>query len=344
MKINIKNYLLPELEELFISFGEKRFRARQIFQWLYKGIYDYEYMTDISKDLKNVLIENTYIENISCKKIMVSHEDETKKYLFRLSDGNIIESVYMKYKHGNSVCVSSQAGCRMGCSFCASTIGGLQRNLLASEMIDQVLKIQSDTGEKISNVVIMGSGEPFENYDEVLRFIRILHTKEGLNMSLRNITVSTCGIIPNIIDFAYQMPQVTLAVSLHASNDETRNRIMPINKKYPLPQLMKACKEYIAITNKRITFEYALIEGVNDSEKDAKELALLVKDMLCHVNLISLNKVDESHLKGTNRQTAERFKNILEQYKINATIRRELGSDIDAACGQLRRRYNNRKN
>ncbi|MCG8483769.1 MAG: 23S rRNA (adenine(2503)-C(2))-methyltransferase RlmN [Clostridia bacterium] len=338
-KINLKNYTLEELENLMEQFDEKKFRARQIFSWLYKGVYDFEEMTNLSKSLRNQLKEYCYIENISDKQIMISKEDSTRKYLFGLKDDHIIESVYMEYKHGSTVCISSQVGCGMGCSFCASAIGGVKRNLHASEMLEQVLQIQNDVSKRISNVVIMGSGEPFENFEEVLKFLKIINNDQGLNIGLRNITISTCGILPKIIEFAKQMPQVTLAISLHAPNNNIRNKIMSINKKYPIEELMKVCQQYISLTNKRITFEYALIEGLNDSKENAEQLAGLLKNMLCHVNLIPLNNVEEMQYKGSTRAAAMHFKDVLEKNGINATIRRELGEDIDAACGQLRRRH-----
>ncbi len=338
-KINLKNYTLEELENLMEQFDEKKFRARQIFSWLYKGVYDFEEMTNLSKSLRKQLKAYCYIENISVKQMMISKEDSTRKYLFGLKDDHIIESVYMEYKHGSTVCISSQVGCGMGCSFCASAIGGVKRNLHASEMLEQVLQIQNDVSKRISNVVIMGSGEPFENYEEILKFLKIINDGQGLNISLRNITISTCGILPKIIEFAKQMPQVTLAISLHAPNNNIRNKIMSINKKYPIEELMKVCRQYISLTNKRITFEYALIEGLNDSKGNAEQLAGLLKNMLCHVNLIPLNNVEEMQYKGSTRAVAMHFKDVLEKNGINTTIRRELGEDIDAACGQLRRRH-----
>ncbi len=337
MKRNIKDCTLGELESFVLELGEKKFRAKQIFSWLSKGIYDFEEMRNIPKKFRDQLKDSAYIENIVCEKILFSKEDATRKYLFKLKDDHLIESVYMNYRYGNSICISSQVGCKMGCSFCASTIGGVKRNLSPSEMLEQVLKIQEDVKERISHVVVMGSGEPFENYDALLKFLEIIHSQEGLYLSYRNITVSTCGIIPKIIDFARKMPQVTLAISLHAPNNPIRNSIMAVNKKYPLDQLLQACNQYIELTNKRITFEYALIQGVNDCEEHAEELGKILKDMLCHVNLIPLNKVQENTFIGSERKKAERFQEILEKYRVNATIRRELGSDIEAACGQLRR-------
>lgn len=343
-KINLKNCLLSEIEDFFIQMGEKKFRAKQVFSWIYKGVSSFDEMTDISKGMRDLLKEKTFIEEIRVEQILNSEKDGTRKYLFLLKDGQAIESVFMRYKYGNSVCISSQAGCKMGCAFCASAIGGSERNLSASEMINQVLQIQKDVSERIGNIVVMGSGEPFENYNQLLKFIQIINDKEGLNIGLRNITVSTCGIVPKIIDFAKDMPQVTLAVSLHAPNDKIRNALMPINKKYPFEVLLSSCREYVRISNKRITFEYALIQGVNDSLECAYELAKQLRGIICHVNLIPLNTVSERKHKGSDRKTAEQFKVILEKANIETTIRRELGSDINAACGQLRKKYFDKNN
>ena len=263
----------------------------------------------------------------------------TRKYLFRLSDGNMIESVLMKYKHGNSVCISSQAGCRMGCRFCASTIGGLTRNLLPSEMLDQIYRIQTSLGERISNVVVMGTGEPMDNYDNLLRFIHILTEEGGIHISQRNLTVSTCGLVPQIYKLADEKLQMTLAVSLHAPNDEKRRELMPIANKYSIDELLEACRNYFDKTGRRITFEYSLVAGVNDSKENAKELAGRLKGLNCHVNLIPVNPVRERSFVRSTRQAVENFKINLEKYGINGTIRREMGSDIDGACGQLRKRY-----
>lgn len=342
--INIKNFNKQELKEYIKSIGEKEFRAVQIFKWLNKGIYDFDSMTNISKDLREKLKKNTYIGKLEIIKKAVSKIDGTQKYLLLLEDNNIIECVLMRYKHGNSICISSQVGCRMGCKFCASTINGVIRNITAAEMIDQILTVQDDINERISNVVIMGSGEPFDNYDEVLKFLDIVNDEDGLNISMRNITISTCGLVPNIIDFAHKKLQVTLAISLHAPNDEIRNKIIPINKKYPIDELINSCKEYIKITNKRITFEYALINGLNDTKECAEELAQKIKNLLCHVNLIPLNKVSELEYTTPKNNKVFRFKEVLQKNRIQTTIRRELGSDIEAACGQLRRSYINNKN
>jgi len=336
MKTDLKNMTLKEMEVFFEDIGEKRYRARQVFAWIYRGVYDFEDMTDLPKPLREKLEDTACIEKLAMVRKQVSKKDETRKYLFRLSDGETIESVFLKYKYGNSVCLSSQAGCRMGCAFCASALDGLARNLSASEMSDQILAIEKDTGEKIGHVVVMGTGEPFDNYDSLIRFIALINAKEGLNIGLRNITVSTCGLIPRIDRFAEDMPQVNLAISLHAPNDRIRNRLMPVSASYPMDDLLKAVRRYTEKTGRRVTFEYALIRDINDAAAHAKELAARLKGMLCHVNLIPLNEVSETPFKGTGREKAEEFKSILEAAGIPATVRRELGGDIDAACGQLR--------
>ncbi|QEK12773.1 23S rRNA (adenine(2503)-C(2))-methyltransferase RlmN [Crassaminicella thermophila] len=338
-KIDLKSCNIQELEDFLTSIGEKRFRARQVFEWIHKGIENIDEMTNLSKALREKLKEEGYIGVLKIEDVLISKIDGTRKYLFLLEDGNIIESVLMKYKHGNSVCVSTQVGCRMGCKFCASTLEGVIRNLRAGEILDQVLTIQKDIKERISNVVLMGSGEPFDNYDEVLKFLDIINHPAGLNISLRNITISTCGLIPQMLDLANKKPQVTLAISLHAPNDELRSKMMPINFRYPLDELFRACKIYTDITNRRITFEYALIHNVNDTKEHAKELSERIKGILCHVNLIPLNKVDEREFQTAKTNKVKEFQSILKQNGIEATIRRELGSDINAACGQLRRRY-----
>ncbi|MBE6034197.1 MAG: 23S rRNA (adenine(2503)-C(2))-methyltransferase RlmN [Clostridiales bacterium] len=344
-KINLKDMTLKEMEAFFETIGEKKFRARQVYKWLYRGVCSFDEMTDISKELREKLQNYTVIENLRLIEVQTSKTDGTKKYLFGLKDGNSIESVFMKYKHGNSVCISSQAGCRMGCKFCASTIGGLCRNLTPGEILDQIVFIEKNTGEKVSNIVVMGTGEPFDNYENLSKFIHLANSKEGLNMGMRSITVSTCGIVPKIADFAKDFPQVNLAVSLHASNDKIRNGTMPINHKYNIETLLKACRDYVKETGRRITFEYALVSGVNDQPMHAEELAARLRGLLCHVNLIPLNNVTESDLKGASRSQAEEFKRRLEKLGITTTVRRELGSDIDAACGQLRlKEYENLEN
>ncbi|MCT4620140.1 MAG: 23S rRNA (adenine(2503)-C(2))-methyltransferase RlmN [Marinisporobacter sp.] len=338
-KIDLKSCTIKELENFIESIGEKRFRAKQVFGWIHKGVNDIDEMSNLSKNLRAKLKEHATIGTMKIEDVLISKIDGTRKYLFLLEDENIIESVLMKYKHGNSVCVSSQVGCRMGCKFCASTIEGVIRNLSAGEILDQVLSIQKDIGERVSNVVIMGSGEPFDNYEEILKFFELINHPEGLNISLRNITVSTCGLVPEILDLANKKLQVTLAISLHAPNDDIRSKMMPINRKYPIEELLKACKTYTDQTNKRITFEYALIRDVNDTAEHAKELARKIKNILCHVNLIPLNKVEEREYDTAKTDRIKTFQKILKNNGIEATIRRELGSDINAACGQLRRKY-----
>lgn len=336
---DIKSMTLEELQELMESMGEKKFRARQIYGWLHQRLaISYDEMANLPKSLKKKLepYPVTALETID---VQISRIDGTRKYLFRLSDGNMIESVLMRYRHGNSVCISSQAGCRMGCRFCASTIGGLARNLLPSEMLDQIYRIQSSTGERISNVVVMGSGEPLDNYDNLVRFIHLLTAEGGLHLSQRNLTVSTCGIVPKMYELADEKLQMTLAVSLHASNDEKRQELMPIAKKYSIKELLKACRYYFEKTGRRITFEYSLVAGVNDTREDALELAGILKGMNCHVNLIPVNPVRERSFVRSGREAVENFKINLEKCGINGTIRREMGSDIDGACGQLRKRY-----
>ncbi|MBR0598990.1 23S rRNA (adenine(2503)-C(2))-methyltransferase RlmN [Sinanaerobacter chloroacetimidivorans] len=340
MKTDLTSMTLPEMGQYFEQIGEKKFRAKQVFAWLYRGAANFDEMTDLSKDLRQKLEELAEIKKLVIERVQVSKTDGTKKYLFGLSDGNLIECVFMKYKYGNTICISSQAGCRMGCQFCASAIQGLARDLTPSEMTGQILAVEKDTKEKISNVVVMGTGEPFDNYDNLAKFIDIIHTKEGLNIGLRSITVSTCGLIPKIKEFGEDYPQVNLAISLHAPSNKLRSSMMPINRKYPMETLLQACREHAEKTGRRVTFEYALVKNVNDSEKDAEELALKLKGINCHVNLIPLNKVTEREFHGTSRQDAERFQYMLEKKGIQATIRRELGSDIDAACGQLRLKNN----
>lgn len=336
-KINLKNMTLEETQNFMLTIGEKKFRAKQVYDWIYKGVESFDNMKNISKDLKSKLNEKAYIDNVHIEEVLVSQIDGTRKYLFSLKDENIIESVLMRYSHGNSVCVSSQVGCKMGCTFCASTIDGVVRNLSAGEILDQILQIQRDIGERVSNVVIMGSGEPFDNYDEVIKFFKLANSKDGLNLSLRNIVVSTCGIVPKIKELAKESMPVTLAISLHATNDEDRSKIMPINRKYSIKEVLDSCKYYIEKTKRRVTFEYALIEGVNDTDKHARELIKLLRGIMCHVNLIPLNKVVERDFEAS--KNAKRFCDTLKKAHIEATIRRELGSDINAACGQLRRKY-----
>lgn len=339
-KKDIKSMNLDELKKDMEGLGEKAFRAIQIYEWIHvKLVQSFDEMTNISEKLKEKLRENYSFTTLEIVDKQVSAIDGTAKYLFRLRDGNLIESVLMKYKHGNSVCISSQAGCRMGCKFCASTIAGLKRNLTPSEMLEQIYRIQKESGERVSNVVVMGTGEPFDNYDNLIRFLKLLTDDKGLHISARNITVSTCGIVPRIKEFADENMQITLAISLHAPNNEKRKKMMPIANKYSIEELMEACRYFFQKTGRRITFEYSLADGVNDSEQDAKELIALVKGMNCHVNLIPINPVEELEFQGSAKKVAEKFKNKLEKSRINVTIRREMGRDIDGACGQLRRKF-----
>ncbi len=339
-KKDIKSMTLSELKKDMEELGEKAFRATQIYEWIHvKLVQSFEEMTNISEKLKEKLRQKYTFTTLEIVDKQVSAIDGTAKYLFRLADGNLIESVLMKYKHGNSVCISSQAGCRMGCKFCASTIAGLKRNLLPSEMLEQIYRIQRESKERVSNVVVMGTGEPFDNYENLIRFLKLLTDDKGLHISARNITVSTCGIVPRIKEFADENMQVTLAISLHAPNNEKRKSMMPVANKYSIDELLEACRYFFEKTGRRITFEYSLASGVNDSEQDAAELISLVKGMNCHVNLIPINPVEELSFEGSAKKVAEKFKNKLEKSRINVTIRREMGRDIDGACGQLRRKF-----
>ena len=340
MKQDIRAYGYEELKAEMQSLGQKPFRAGQIYDWLHVKLAErFEEMTNLPKDLRRRLEEEYEILPVTMAQRQVSKQDGTNKFLFRLYDGNMVESVLMRYKHGNSVCISSQAGCRMGCVFCASTIGGLKRNLSASEMLGQVYQIQKITGERVHNVVIMGTGEPLDNYDHFLKFIHILTDEHGLNISQRNVTVSTCGIVPGILDLAEEKLQITLALSLHGSTQEKRRRLMPIANKYDLKEVLAACDTYFGKTGRRVTFEYSLVHGVNDTDRDVEELTAILKPRNCHLNLIPVNPVRERDFVRPSRKNALNFKNSLEKRGINVTIRREMGSDIDGACGQLRHRY-----
>ena len=336
---DIKSMSMEELKERMVQLGEKPFRAKQIFGWLHKHrITSWEEAGNLPGSLRSKLADYpvTVLEMVGQQ---VSKADGTRKYLFRLSDGNVIESVLMRYKHGNSVCISSQVGCKMGCRFCASTIGGWTRNLLPSEMLDQIYRIWEDTGERVSNVVLMGTGEPLDNYENLLRFIGLISSEEGVNISQRNLTVSTCGLVPRIYDLAGEKLQITLALSLHAPNDEKRQELMPIASRYSMQETLDACRFYFKETGRRITFEYSLVAGVNDGDEDAAQLAGKIRDINCHVNLIPVNPIKERSYQRSTRRAVENFKIKLEKYGINVTIRREMGSDIDGACGQLRKSY-----
>lgn len=339
-QIDSKSLTLKELTELLAGMGEKAFRAKQIYQWMHEKLAaSFDEMTNLSKSLREQLKESCEYVCLDPVDVKISKLDGTRKYLFRLGDGNVIESVLMKYKHGNSVCISSQVGCRMGCRFCASTLDGLERNLRPSEMLDQIYRIQRDSGERVSNVVVMGSGEPMDNYDNLIRFIRILTGESGLNISQRNVTVSTCGIVPGIRKLAEEDLQITLALSLHAPNDEVRKTLMPIARRYPLSEVLDACRYYFDRTGRRLTFEYSLVQGVNDNTAEAKALAALIGDQHGHVNLIPVNPIKERDYVQSGRSAILAFQNQLEKSGINVTIRREMGRDIDGACGQLRKSY-----
>lgn len=339
-KIDIKSLNYDELADYIVSIGEKKFRAAQLYSWMHEKLAcSYDEMTNISDKLKKVLKENTLYTCLEPVRVQESQIDGTKKYLFRLYDGNLIESVFMRYHHGNSVCISSQVGCKMGCRFCASTLNGCVRNLEPSEMLDQIYRIQSLTGERVSNVVIMGSGEPMDNYDNVVKFLGLINSDKGLNISRRNITVSTCGLVPRIKQLAELKLQITLAISLHAPNDELRKTMMPIAYTYSIEQIMDACRYYLLQTARRISFEYSLVKGVNDSPECAKQLIKLVHGMNCHINLIPVNPIKERDYEQSEKNSIHNFKEILEKAGVNVTIRREMGRDIDGACGQLRQNH-----
>ncbi|MBO5982195.1 MAG: 23S rRNA (adenine(2503)-C(2))-methyltransferase RlmN [Clostridia bacterium] len=334
--IDLKSMLPKDIEEYLVNIGEKPFRAKQIFRWISAGETDIDNMTDLSVSLREKLKGECTVTRAKIVSKLVSKIDGTVKYLFELSDGEKIETVFMRYKYGNTVCISTQAGCRMGCTFCASHINGFRRHLTPGEMLEQVMAAMRDTGEKVKGIVLMGIGEPLDNYDNVLQFLRLVHHPEGLNISHRHISLSTCGLVDKIDMLAKEKLQITLSVSLHAPNDDIRRQTMPVARKFAYETLIDACKRYIDVTNRRISFEYALISGVNDSEKDAHQLGKVLSGMLCHVNLIPVNEVKERGYKKSTREQVARFTEILNSYKINTTVRRKLGGDINASCGQLR--------
>lgn len=342
--IDLKNLTFGELGELLQTIGEPKFRTKQIFSWLHKGVTSFDEMTDISKKTRERLAEISCVSVLEIEEKYVSRLDKTTKYLFRLPDGNCVESVVMYYKHGISICISSQVGCRMGCRFCASTIGGLCRSLTAAEILNQVIFAQKDIGERISNIVMMGIGEPLDNFDNVLKFLHNVNHPEGLNIGYRHISLSTCGLVDKINMLAKENLPITLSVSLHAPNNKIRDEIMPVNHKFRVEELISACKSYIGTTTRRISFEYSLISGVNDSVENARELAGLLSGMLCHVNLIPVNYVKERGFKKGTRADIEKFRSTLVSLGINATVRRELGSDISASCGQLRKKLMDKQN
>lgn len=332
---------LEELSQCFAENGFQKFRAKQVYEWLHRHLAsDYSEMTNLPKALRDTLEEKYPLYSCGIAGKKVSKLDGTVKYLFSLRDGDYIESVVMKYKYGYTICVSSQVGCKMGCAFCASTIGGFKRSLMAGEILSQVYTAQRDLGERISHIVLMGMGEPMDNFDNVMRFIRLVTDENGLNLSMRNISLSTCGVVPKIYELLDRKLQLTLSVSLHAPNNEIRNRIMPVNGKYPVEELLAACRKYAAETSRRISFEYSMMSGVNDTDECARQLASKLKGMLCHVNLIPINEVAESPFSPSTPDRIERFIEILGKSGITATVRRKLGSDIDASCGQLRQKQN----
>lgn len=339
-RIDIKSLNYQEAVNFVEAFGEKKYRAGQIYEWMHQKLaVDFESMTNLPDSMKQKLREQCLLTVLRVVRMQESAADGTRKYLFALPDGNVVESVWMKYKHGNSVCISSQVGCRMGCRFCASTLDGLERSLSASEMLEQIYAMIRLTGERVSNVVVMGTGEPLDNYDNLIKFLRLLTDEHGLHISQRNITVSTCGLVPEMRKLADEGLQITLALSLHATTDQKRRKLMPIANQYGLGELLEACAYYFDRTGRRLTFEYSLVAGVNDSREDAAELAALVEPLNCHVNLIPVNPIKERNYRQSDRKRILEFQNKLEKSKINVTIRREMGRDIDGACGQLRRSF-----
>ena len=338
--MNIKSMTLPEVTAALKDLGQPAFRGKQVYTWLHKGVRSYEEMTNLSKNLREELAAKYPIQAPKVVRKQESQKDGTIKYLWQLSDGNCVETVLMRYHYGNTVCISTEVGCRMGCAFCASTIGGLVRQLEPYEMLDEVLFTQVDSGLPISHIVLMGIGEPLDNFDNVMRFLELVNSEEGMNISMRHISLSTCGLVPKIDELAKRKLQISLAISLHGPNNEIRNKIMPVNKAYDIDTLLAACRRYYDATSRRIHFEYAMIDGVNDGEEHAKELLKRLKGLPAHVNMIPLNHVEESPLKPSSKAAVAKFQKILEDGGVTATVRRTLGSDIDASCGQLRRKYN----
>ena len=341
--MNLKSLTQQELADILKELGQPAFRAKQVFTWLHKGVRSYDEMTNLPKSLRDVLAEKYPINAPKVVRKQESKKDGTIKYLWELSDGNCVETVLMRYNYGNTVCISTEVGCRMGCAFCASTIGGLVRRLEPFEMLDEVLFTQIDSGLPISRIVLMGIGEPLDNFDNVMRFLELVNSPDGMNISMRHISLSTCGLIPKIDELAKRKLQISLAISLHGPNNEIRNKVMPVNKAYPIEDLIEACRRYYAATSRRIHFEYAMIDGVNDSQRDAKEILSRMKGLPAHFNLIPLNHVEESPLKPSSRSAVAAFQKTLEEGGITATVRRTLGGDIDASCGQLRRKYTKSK-
>ena len=336
--MHLKSMTIPEMTALFKQMGQPAFRAKQVYSWLHKGVRSYEEMTNIPQSLRAALQQEHPLYAPQVVRKQESQLDGTIKYLWRLADGNCVETVLMRYRYGNTVCISTEVGCRMGCAFCASTLGGLVRTLEPHEMLDQVLFTQVDSGLPVSHIVLMGIGEPLDNFDNVLRFLELVNSEEGMNISMRHISLSTCGLVPKIDELAAQKLQISLAISLHGPNNEKRSKVMPVNKAYPIEELLAACRRYYDITGRRIHFEYAMIDGLNDTEDDARELLRRLKGLGAHVNLIPLTHVEESPLKPSSKKAVARFQQILEEGGITATVRRTLGGDIDASCGQLRRK------
>ena len=341
--MNLKSLTQPELAAVLKELGQPAFRAKQVFAWLHKGVRSYDEMTNLPKALRDTLAQQYPINAPKVVRKQESKRDGTIKYLWELSDGNCVETVLMRYNYGNTVCISTEVGCRMGCAFCASTIGGLVRRLEPHEMLDEVLFTQMDSGLPISRIVLMGIGEPLDNFDNVMRFLELVNSPDGLNISMRHISLSTCGLVPKIDELAKKKLQISLAISLHGPNDAIRDKIMPVNKAYPSEELLAACRRYFDATGRRIHFEYAMIDGVNDGEVHARELLRRLKGLPAHFNLIPLNHVEESPLKPSSKAAVAKFQKILEDGGITATVRRTLGGDIDASCGQLRRKYNKEK-
>ena len=341
--MNLKSLTQPELADILKALGQPKFRAKQVYTWLHKGVRSYDEMTNLPKSLRDALAEKYPINAPKVVRKQESQKDGTIKYLWQLSDGNCVETVLMRYHYGNTVCISTEVGCAMGCAFCASTIGGLVRRLEPFEMLDEVLFTQIDSGLPISHIVLMGIGEPLDNFDNVLRFLELVNSEDGMNISMRHISLSTCGLVPKIDALAEKKLQISLAISLHGPNNEIRGKIMPVNRAYDIDTLLDACRRYYAATSRRIHFEYAMIDGVNDSEENARELLCRLKGLPAHVNMIPLNHVEESPLKPSSKAAVARFQKILEDGGITATVRRTLGGDIDASCGQLRRKYSQEK-
>ena len=341
--MNLKSMTQSEIGAVLKELGQPAFRAKQVYSWLHKGVRSYDEMTNLPKGLRDVLSQKYPIHPPKVVRKQESARDGTIKYLWQLQDGNCVETVLMRYHYGNTVCISTEVGCGMGCAFCASTIGGLVRRLEPYEMLDEVLFTQIDSGLPVSHIVLMGIGEPLDNFDNVMRFLELVNSEEGMNISMRHISLSTCGLVPKIDELAKRKLQLSLAISLHGPNDEIRSKIMPVNKAYPIDVLLEACRRYYGATSRRIHFEYAMIDGVNDSEANAKELLRRLKGLPAHVNMIPLNHVEESPLKPSSKAAVAKFQKILEDGGVTATVRRTLGGDIDASCGQLRRKYNKEK-